>query len=97
MSLSINAGWARPADQIHASASFQRIRGGVSQRHVIDVEQHLVLTLPVPDLAAGVARVQQDRAYRRFGPAAPSRCGLRARSYADGDSTPSRVSPSAIA
>ncbi len=42
------------------------------QRDVVHVEQDLVLALAVPDLAAGVAGVGQDRPDRAFGPGQPA-------------------------
>ena len=44
--------------------------GHVAERDVGHVDQHLVLTLAVPHLPAGVARVGQDRAYRELAPCA---------------------------
>lgn len=40
----------------------------MAERDVIDVDQHLVLTLLVPDLVAGVAGIGEDGADRELVP-----------------------------
>nr|WP_218007071.1 hypothetical protein [Microtetraspora fusca] len=42
--------------------------GRVPERHVLDVQQHFVLTLPVPHLTAGVAGVGKDGSDGALGP-----------------------------
>jgi hypothetical protein len=42
--------------------------GGVTESHVVDVEENLVLALPVPHLVAGVAGVGEDRPDRALRP-----------------------------
>nr|WP_031158112.1 hypothetical protein [Streptosporangium roseum] len=42
--------------------------GGVAQADVVDIEEDLVLALPVPDLVAGVARIGEDGPHRALGP-----------------------------
>src|SRR6266550_2236387 len=42
--------------------------GHMAERHILDVDQYLILALAVPDLMAGVAGVGQDGAYRALRP-----------------------------
>ncbi|MEU5926224.1 hypothetical protein ABZ817_21815 [Streptomyces antimycoticus] len=51
--------------------------GGVAEGDVVDVEQCLVLVLPVPDLMAGVAGVAGIARTALLAQARASRCGLR--------------------
>nr|WP_246554372.1 hypothetical protein [Nonomuraea jabiensis] len=46
--------------------------GHVAEGDVVDVDEHLILALPVPDLPTGVARIEQDRSDRRFRPGDPA-------------------------
>jgi hypothetical protein len=69
----------------------------VAQRHIIDVEQHLIGALLVPDLTTGVTRVGKDHPHSALGPGQPSRWRFRARSCADGQGMSSWVRASAMA
>ncbi|WUU98540.1 hypothetical protein OG417_50595 [Actinoallomurus sp. NBC_01490] len=66
--MSISGSWTGLSDQIHSLLSFQRSLVAWAQRHVVEVEQHLVLALLVPHLTAGVARILQDDANGALGP-----------------------------
>nr|WP_211370333.1 hypothetical protein [Nonomuraea turkmeniaca] len=45
--------------------------GHVAESNVLDIDEHLVLALLVPDLAAGVARIDDDRPDGALGPGNP--------------------------
>jgi hypothetical protein len=49
--------------------------GGMAERDIGHVDQHLVRALAVPDLAAGVAGVHQDGADRTLSLDPPANCG----------------------
>ena len=68
VSSSMIGGWTTSLGVDPLAAVVPPHLGGVAEGDVVDVEQHLVFALPVPDLAAGVAGVGQDRADGALGP-----------------------------
>jgi hypothetical protein len=63
-SVEINGAWTMLLDQTHSEAVVPAMPVFVADGDVFDIEEHFVAALLVPHLAAGVARVEQDRPHR---------------------------------
>ena len=68
--MSTRALWVGCSDQTQSAVVVPAHLGLVTERDVVDVDEHLVAALLVPDLAAGVAGVLQDRSNGELRPGA---------------------------